>query len=149
MSVADGLNLFWAMGALAALGLLVLREQRRGSRLRDRCRRGFVVFLAAVALFPCISASDDLVRFGVMPAARRTEGVKVEAAVPASSGSGHAVQLARLLEALESFQIAVAIEVLVALCFFTCVLFAAEFASERITLSPTSRAPPYSLSFGR
>jgi hypothetical protein len=108
-----------------------------------------VVFLAAVALFPCISASDDLVRFGVMPAARRAEGVQLETATPANPGSGHAVHLARLLEALESFQIAVAIEALVALCFFTWVLFAAEFASERIALSPTSRAPPYSFSFGR
>src|SRR5215469_18344839 len=113
MSVADGLNLFWALGALTAMGFLALRERRHRSRLRDRCRRGFVVFLAAVAVFPCISASDDLVRFGVMPAARRAEGVKVEAVVPASSGPSHAVHLARLLEALESFQIAVAIEALV------------------------------------
>jgi hypothetical protein len=83
-----------------------------------------------------------------MPGARRAEGVKLEAAAPASSGSSHAVHLARLLEALESFQIAVAIEVLVALCFSTWVLFAAEFAWERVALSPTSRAPPYSF-FGR
>jgi hypothetical protein len=149
MSVADGLNLFWALGAFVALGLLALRERRRASRLRDRCRRGFVVLLAAVALFPCISASDDLVRFGVMPGTRRAEGIRVEAAVPASSGSGHAVHLARLLEALESFQIAVASEVLLALCFFTWVLYAAELASERTAFSPTSRAPPYSFSFSR
>ena len=149
MTVADGLNLFWALGALAALGVLAFQERRRASRLRDRCRRGFVVFLAAVALFPCISASDDLVRFGVMPAARRAESVKIKAAVPANSGSSHAVHLARLLEALESFQISVAIEVLVALCFFTWVLFAAEFAAERIAYSPISRAPPCSFSFSR
>lgn len=149
MTVADGLNLFWALGAVSAIGLLAFRERRRRSRLRDRCRRGFVVFLAAVALFPCISASDDLVRFGVMPAALRSQGTKVQAAVPARSGSSHAVHLARLLEALESFQIAVAIEVLIALCFFTWVLFAAEFAAERIALSPTSRAPPYLISFSR
>ena len=147
MSVADGLNLFWAMGALLALGLLAFQERRRVSRLRDRCRRGFVVFLAAVALFPCISASDDLVRFGVMSAARRAEGVKLEAATPANPGSGHAVHLARLLEALESFQIAVAIEALVALCFFTWVLFAPEFAAVRIAFIPTGRAPPYPSSF--
>ena len=149
MTVADGLNLLWALGALAAIGLMAFRERRRVSRLRDRCRRGFVVFLAAVALFPCISASDDLVRFGVMPAALRAEGVRIEAAVPANSNSSHAVHLARLLEALESFQIAVAIEALVALCFFTWVLFAAEFSLERITLSSTSRAPPNTFSFCR
>ncbi len=149
MTVADGLNLFWALGALAAIGLLAFRERHRVSRLRDRCRRGFVVFLAAVALFPCISASDDLVRFGVMPAVRRVEGVKLEAAVPAKSGSGHAVHLARLLEALESFQIAVAIEVLVALCFCNWVLLTAEFAAERMALTPTGRAPPYSFSLAQ
>lgn len=149
MTVADGLNLFWALGALSAIGVLALRERRRGTRLRDRCRRGFVVFLAAVALFPCISASDDLVRFGVMPAALRGQGSKIGAAVPASSGSGHAVHLARLLEALESFQIAVAIEVLVALCFFTWVLYAAELASERIAFSPTGRAPPALFCFSK
>jgi hypothetical protein len=149
MTVADGLNLFWALGALVALGLLALRERRRGTRLRERCRHGFVVFLAAVALFPCISASDDLVRFGVMPAALRAQGTTVESAVPASSGSSHAVHLARLLEALESFQISVAIAALVALCFFTWVLFAAEFAAERIAFSPTSRAPPTPLCFSR
>jgi len=149
MTVADGLNLLWALGAFAGIGLLAFRERGRVTRLRDRCRRAFVVFLAAVALFPCISASDDLVRFGVMPAALRARGTTIESAVPAGSGSSHAVHLARLLEALESFQIAVAIAVLVALTFYIWVLLATEFASERIAFSPTSRAPPSLLCFSR
>jgi hypothetical protein len=149
MTVADGLNLFWALGALTAIGLLTFRERRRGTRLRDRCRRGFVVFLAAVALFPCISASDDFARFRVMPAAPGVEGTKVDGGAAASSGSGHAVHLARLLEALESFQIALAIEVLVALCFFAWVLLASESASERIAFAVTTRAPPSGFCFSR
>ena len=142
MSLADWLNILWAASAVTALGALALRERRHRSRLRDRCRRGFAVFLAAVALFPCISASDDLVRFGIMPAALSVQGPAIHTAAQDQSDGRHAIHLARLLEALESFQIAMAIAALVAICFFAWVRFRAEYATGRTALAPTSRGPP-------
>lgn len=56
------LNLIWAIVGAVSLLILGASELRRGATtLRSRCRRGMAVFIATVALFPCISASDDLV----------------------------------------------------------------------------------------
>jgi len=119
MSIASGLNLFWAFSVLVALGVLVCAERHRQARLLDRCRRGFAVFLAAVALFPCISASDDLVRFGAMPG---TESARAAVSAVSSEGSqGRGVHLARLLQVLESFQLSSA--AWLALTFVVCFLF--------------------------
>src|SRR5580658_5134998 len=117
MTVAGALNLFWVLSVLVALGVLVSIERHRRARFRDRCRRGFAVVLAAVALFPCISASDDFVRFGGL----MTPGQSAEAGVSAAnwdaSAEGHSVHLARLLQVLDSFQLSAAAWLLVTLFF--------------------------------
>src|SRR5579863_1855132 len=103
MTVASALNLVWLFTALVLLGSLIAAERRRHARLKDRLRRACAVFMAAVAFFPCISASDDFVRFGEMePGTGLAAGV--HAAVPANSAGEH-VHLARLLQVLDSFQI--------------------------------------------
>ena len=56
------LNLAWAAICISAL---VWQWHRGGKQIRFT-RGGMAVFLAAVALFPCISASDDLVRLREM-----------------------------------------------------------------------------------
>jgi hypothetical protein len=141
MTVAGALNLVWVAAALVAMGLLTYHERRRYSRLRDRFRRGFAVFLAAVALFPCISASDDFVRFGQMSAGPGAAG-EVVAAAPDGSGESHAIHLARLLQVLESFQLSAASRLLVTLGFCSLVVVAVQFSQERSVVSPSSRAPP-------
>lgn len=119
MTVASGLNLFWLASVLVALGVLVFWERRRRARLRDRCRRAFAVFLAAVALFPCISASDDLVRFSALPGA---EGARAAITlVRADSAHGRGVHLARLLQVLDSFRISAA--AWLAITLVSCFLF--------------------------
>jgi len=63
MTLENGLNLVWASSAIAALAVFVACERRRrGTTLAARCRRGLAVFVAAVALFPSVSVSDDFVR---------------------------------------------------------------------------------------
>ena len=64
ISVDTTLNFAWA---LLCVGALVCNWWRERERVRPRSRRvrllrELSVFLAAVLLFPCISASDDCVR---------------------------------------------------------------------------------------
>ena len=140
MTVASGLNLFWLVSALVALGVFVYWERGRRGSLWDRCRRGFAVSLAAVALFPCISASDDLVRFGAISGGENAP-IAVSAASDDSSQS-RTVRLARLLQVLESFQLSAA--AWLAVTFIFCVLFI-RFCSlrpERWTAAALIRGPP-------
>lgn len=140
MSIASGLNLFWALTVLVALGVLVHAERRRRARLRDRCRRGFAVFLAAVALFPCISASDDLVRFGAMPGAESARATV--STISAESSQGRSVHLARLLQVLESFQLSSA--AWLALTLVVCFLFIRlrQLSPECSAVPALIRGPP-------
>jgi len=143
MTVAGALNLVWVAAAFVALGLLAYHERRRCSCLGDRLRRGFAVFLAAVALFPCISASDDLVRFGQMTASSNA-AIEVLSAAPGGSSEGHATHLARLLQVLESFQLSTPARLLVTLGSCGLIVPAGTVSQERNALSPSSRAPPAS-----
>jgi len=86
-------------------------------------RSSFGAFLAVVSLFPCVSASDDLVRFEYLDSQ----------SVPIPHHSNESKQtpgtalatLVRLLESLESVQIPLIWALLVSLCSFT--LFIAEW----------------------
>jgi len=70
------LNLLWVMVCVGALGMHFWRNYFRESAQTHAAglRRTLSVLLAAVALFPCISASDDRVRLGDMnsPPAQET-----------------------------------------------------------------------------
>src|SRR4051794_18954591 len=57
------LNLAWAAVCLATFAWFIGFERRRaaGTR-RARTYRALAISLALVSLFPCVSASDDLVR---------------------------------------------------------------------------------------
>lgn len=140
MTVASGLNLFWLASVLVALGVLVSWERRRHARLRDRCRRAFAVFLAAVALFPCISASDDLVRFSAMPGGESARAAVT--LVSADSSQGRTVHLARLLQVLDSFRISVA--AWLAITLVSCFLFIriSSLNPERRAAATFIRGPP-------
>jgi len=65
------LNLFWVMVCATALGVHFWRNYFRECTQTHaaRLRRTLSVLLAAVALFPCISASDDRVRLGDLDSA--------------------------------------------------------------------------------
>jgi hypothetical protein len=70
------LNLLWVTVCAGALGLHFWRNYfREGTQTRAvHLRRTLSVLVASVALFPCISASDDRVRLGDMdsPPAQET-----------------------------------------------------------------------------
>lgn len=144
MSVDSALNLVWALAAVVALGVFAVseRRRRRGATFTARCRRGLAVFVAAVALFPCISASDDLVRFEAMQAGLGTR-TAIQNQVAANSSDKPALYLARLLEALENFQISTAVSLLAALCFFAVVRIRFSRGRDRFLPSRASRAPPF------
>jgi hypothetical protein len=143
MRIDLALNLFWAGLALAALGALALSELRRRNNggWRGRSRRGLAVFVAAVALFPSVSVSDDFARYDQLQSAI---GKHAQLSGPLTNRSNDkpALYLARLADALENLQITVAAELLVSLCFFAWVSFAAKRGAVRTAISPTSRAPP-------
>jgi hypothetical protein len=59
------LNLFWVLLCLTGLGVHFWRSRNHNAQTAAaRVRRTLSVLVAAVALFPCISASDDRVRLG-------------------------------------------------------------------------------------
>jgi len=108
MHLEAALNLIWALVGVVALGLLGVAELRRGvATLRSRCRRCIAVLIATVALFPCISASDDMVclellHTGSFASAQLSKAHFKEVAHQA------AFSLALQLESLENFQISYA-----------------------------------------
>ena len=62
MHVDSALNLAWALLSVGALLFQCWRERNSRASHWCRARRAFIVFIALVALFPCISASDDEAR---------------------------------------------------------------------------------------
>jgi hypothetical protein len=142
MTVAGALNLFWVLSVLVALGVFVSIERRRRAQFRARCRRGFAVFLAAVALFPCISASDDLVRFGLMVPAGQSAQVEPGAASADNPAEAHSLHLARLLQILDSFQLSAAGWLLVTLFFCALFICLARVNPECWAVAASIRGPP-------
>ena len=143
MRIDLALNLFWAGLALAALGALALSElrRRRSTTWQVRLRRSLAVLVAAVALFPSVSVSDDFARYEQLQVGLGTQA-QLSGPSPSRSNDKPALYLARLADALENLQISVAPALLVTLCFFAWVSLATKRGTIRIALSPTSRAPP-------
>jgi len=147
MTFDTALNLVWALVGTAALGALAARDTCQRIPLRDRCRRALVVFIACVALFPCVSASDDLVQFERLQINSRTGG-EVASGSALKRGEKPALYLARLLESLENFQISTARQLLLTLCLLALVGTFSGESVKRPLPSPLGRSPPAFLSLG-
>ncbi len=143
MGIDAALNLFWAAIAVAAPAAFAVWERgRKGvAPRRPGWRRGLAVFIATVALFPCVSASDDLVRFEVLPLGVEAPTV-LTPALDGRSSQKPAIDLARLLEALDNFQMATGVWILVTLGFFSLVRMRHEHGRDRFLPCRASRAPP-------
>ena len=104
------LNLLWAAITLAALAWFVRLEfhsRYRNSRKagsRGCFQRLFAVCLMAVAIFPSISDSDDLFHFSLLQVPTSQTGGFGSAPEDERQEKGN-LQLARLLETLEHFQV--------------------------------------------
>jgi hypothetical protein len=141
MTFDTALNLVWALAGTAALGALEARDIRRQVHPWDRCRRALVVFIACVALFPCVSASDDMVQFERLKANSRTGGEVVDG-LPSKRGEKRAIYLARLLESLENFQISTTCQLRLSLCLLALVGTFSDRGIERPLPSRLGRSPP-------
>ena len=113
----NALNAVWLGIAACALLWLAFQELRRHGR-RGRWsgpRRLVAVLLAAFAIFPAISNSDDLLSYSLLNAQLGRHG-GYGSPVPEDPAESARVQLARLLETLDRCQTAL-------VCAFAVVLF--------------------------
>ncbi len=147
MTFDAALNLVWALVGAVALGALAVRDVRRRTPFWDRCRGALAVFIASVALFPCVSASDDLVRFERLQVSSQAASA-VASPLPEKRGEKPALYLARLLESLENFQISTACRFLVTLFFLALVAAFSHQRVERPLPCPLGRSPPRFASLG-
>jgi hypothetical protein len=131
------LNLAWMLLCVGALSAQVWRDRlRSGSRNRKiRLRRSLSVLIAALALFPVISASDDRIRLSDLEA------------VPAQQsafdrGQTHGFLSSATIEDPEHGKTADPFFLIVILCFFTIVLMGASALARWFAITTFGRAPP-------
>jgi len=127
------LNLVWALVCLSAAGAFLRAERDRHAG--KRAARALAVFLCGIALFPCVSASDDSVWFQFLDSQSHSRGA---GSAPEKS---HAT-LVRLLEALESVQVPVIWSLAVVLCFFSLIFARALKSLVRVAPQSAGRDPP-------
>ncbi len=133
------LNLIWLFVALTAVGAVLLSERRRASTPGARGHRLVAVLLVTVSLFPCVSASDDLINFAYVSAGLETRSGFGDS-VPEDSNTSTVIYLA--LQNLEHLQITAFYTLFVALCFFGFVFCLAPQSVFRQLPSFVSRGPP-------
>ena len=135
------LNLIWLGVALAAIGAALFSERRRISTRAARGQRLASVILVTVSLFPCVSASDDVISFAYVSAGLETRS-GFGHSVPDDSNTNTVIYLA--LQNLEHLQVTAFYTLLVAFCFFGFVTYLSLKSVLRQLPSFVSRAPPAS-----
>jgi hypothetical protein len=99
--------------------------------------------MAAVALFPVVSASDDLVRFAFLGSA--AINTRAKAGAPSQDDADEQpaqIALAKLLDSLDSVQIASFCTTSFLLVVIAFIVYAAPVTVERGVSAQLSRAPP-------
>ena len=136
------LNGLWAGFCLLALVYFFLRE--RGSRSTSAWQRScrfLAVVLACVSLFPCVSSSDDSVRFQYLQSAHRQQ--HRPNGDQSNSPDRSLATLVRLLEALESVQISIGWIIAVTLFSFALISARRQRSTDRVLPRQSGRAPPF------
>ncbi|HEV2688609.1 MAG TPA: hypothetical protein VGV35_08650 [Bryobacteraceae bacterium] len=136
------LNLIWALFCVGALVYHIRSERRREGAGTHRARaiRALALFLAVVSLFPCVSATDDSVRFEYLGS---THSAPANHPNESKQGPGNAwATLVRLLESLESVQVPLIVVLSVSLCFFSLVAVEWFQGQDRLIPQRSGRAPP-------
>lgn len=141
------LNAVWALFCAGAVVYQIRAERVRrfGSR-RARIFRAVALFLAVVSLFPCVSASDDSVRYEYLDSNPGTPARPHSAPAPRTPEKSHVV-LVRMLEALESVQVPLIWAFAITLCFFALVSVEWRQGLDRFLPRSAGRDPPCSLRF--
>jgi hypothetical protein len=135
------LNLIWLLVAFAAVTAVVLAERERATTRAARIQRLISVLLVTVSLFPCVSASDDVISFGYVSAGLETRS-GFGHPVPDKSDSNTVLYLA--LQNLEHLQITAVYTLFVAFCFFGFVSYSTPQSVLRQLPAFASRGPPES-----
>ena len=129
------LNLTWMLLCIGALSVQVWRDGRSNPRNRRiRLRHSLSVLVAALALFPVISASDDRIRLTGLQAAPSRESAF-------DRGQTHSLNSASI-EDPEHGQVADPFFLTVIICFFIVGLTIAPVRSRWSSLTTFGRAPP-------
>lgn len=137
------LNLLWLLVVAGALAVWSITELRRlnPSTCRARIRRGIAVLAATVALFPCLSASDDVVSLRqLQPPCQLQSTLNMAPSSQGPKGTGH--YLAQLLEVLENFHPSHASSLALVLACLAFILSFRKLYSDQSLPSATGRAPP-------
>ena len=121
------------------MGAVLLSERRRASMQEARSQRLVSVLLVTVSLFPCVSASDDLINFAYVSAGFETKS-GFGNSVPEDSNTSTVIYLA--LQNLEHLQVTAFYALFVALCFFGFVFCLAPQGVFLQLPSFVSRGPP-------
>jgi hypothetical protein len=138
------LNSVWALFCAGALFYHVRQETRRvDSKNWGRLCRTLAILLAAAFLFPCVSATDDSIRVEYWTATH-ADPLHPQRDPAKPSPDKSLATLVRLLEALESIQIAVIWVLAVALCFFGLMAVNWQGSLECVSPSRRGRSPPLS-----
>lgn len=98
------LDSMWLAVAAGCLVALFVFEKRRNQRI-GRTRRALAVLFSLFLLFPCLSASDDLIGIGLL-SPRNPGRYQIGILVPSDSLGGPDFQLGLRLQALANFQAA-------------------------------------------
>jgi hypothetical protein len=125
--------------AVGAITGVLVSERRRLTTSRARAQRLAAVVLVTVSLFPCVSASDDLISFAYVSAGTATRS-GFGHSVPDNSGADPVIFL--VLQNLEHLQISTFYTLFVAFSFFGLVCFSTPRSVLRQLPSSTSRGPP-------
>jgi hypothetical protein len=126
------LNLIWVLLCVSAL---LWQWKRTGFSSQMLRRDGLAVFLAAVALFPCISASDDRIRLRDLDAAQTAQNTL-------QKGLGDNVPLSMQLEDLEHAQAATLVSLFLFLSFLLMVRIEDATCIRLARANSASRGPP-------
>ena len=139
VTIISALNIAWAVVSVA-MGLRLFRAG--GSITSARLRRITALLMAAVALFPVVSASDDLVRFAFLGSSALHSHAQAGTPLSDDSDQQPTQALARLLDNLDSVQITPVSNAwffLVLVAFMAC---CAPILVERRVTAQLGRAPP-------
>lgn len=131
--------------ALGAITSVLVSERRRRSTSSARAQRLASVVLVTVSLFPCVSASDDLISFAYVSAGMATRS-GFGHTVPDNSGADPVIYL--VLQSLEHLQISVFYTLFVVFSFFGLVCLSTPRSVLRQLPSSLSRGPPEFTSAG-
>lgn len=139
MTLDAALNLIWVGIGVSALGLLARSEFRNIHARTARLYRFASVLLVVLALFPCVSASDDFFCLSLLETHPAQHGGMGS---PLPEDTHDSIYLTRVFGALDQVRPAAFFSLALALSFVTVVFVRPRVAASHTILSRTGRAPP-------